>query len=80
MPSADSVRVSSSTDISSEPVTGFSKFKQCLKAEKILQILYKNDYLIFISVRFILSLNCSIILIFISKNPPQKLRFRNFVY
>ena len=34
------------TFISPEPVDGFSKFKQRLETEKILQILYRADYYI----------------------------------
>ena len=38
----------------------FSKFKQSLEAEKIIQILYKIDFKIFVSVSLIFSLNFSI--------------------
>ena len=44
-----------------EPMDGFSEFKRCLEAEKILKILHRTDYKIFVSANFIFSLNFSII-------------------
>ena len=50
----------------------FQTFKRRLETEKILKILYRIDYYIFVSVSFTFSLNFTIILIFRSTKPILK--------